>query len=1060
MAGENVTTKFRVDISDLKKNIADANRQIKLAQAEFKNATAGTANWAESLDGLSAKITAQEKILEAEKKKLEALKAQQERLTKAQQDGQTVIDDLSRKHKAAAEEFGETSTEAQKLAKQLSDAEAAQKRNADAAENLRIKIVDQDTAVKNAASKVEEYRGKLKELENGSDHASDASDKLAEQVKDVGDSAEKASSGGISAFAVALGNLVSRGIEAAISGIKRLASAAKESYAEFDTGRDAVVKATGATGEAAKELQKSYAEVAKSVVGDFVDIGSALGEVNTRFGYTGKELEDATTTFLKFADITGTDATKAVQLVSRAMGDAGIDSSEYASVLDDLAIAAQASGISVDKLSELLTSYGAPMRALGFETRDAIAIFSQWEKAGVNTETAFSGMKAAIGKWSKEGKNAQVEFRKTLDEIAAAPNIASATTKAIEAFGQKAGPDLADAIQGGRFEFDEFLKIVERSEGTVENTFNETQDASDRVKLAFQGMKVSLGETVSEIVDKYGPDIERAVGKITPVIQKGISWIASNIPPVIEKVKGAFDAIAPVVQSVHDKIKPIFDDVSRRIKVAFGWIIDNKNAIVAALASIVAGFVAFKAVSFIQSIPAILTALRTAILGVNTALAANPVGIVIAAIAGLVAAFVLLWNKSETFRNFWIGLWDKIKRTVQPVIDWITGAFRKLWDVAKPIFDKIKGTASDAFRDISEVFASAWEAIKAAWDLVYPYFEAIWNGIKRVFEAVAPVLKAYFEAAWEWIKLVWDVAVKYFSMIWENIKVVFSAVKKTFVAWFSAAWEGIKFIWDTVTGYFKMVWENIKLIFKAVKAVLSGDFFGAWEAIKGIWDNVKTYFSGVWDGIKGVFSKVGSFFTTAFSEAWNAVKGIFGNVGAFFSGIWDTIKERFTSIGTKIGDAVGGAFKLAINAVLSTVENSINFVPSAINKALDLLNNLPGVNIPMMPTISLPRLAKGGITNGATVAQIGEAGTEAIIPLERNTGGLKRIAALLWEEMQKVPKPKPGAPSGAVAPAPQQTVNNYNSYNFSQTNNSPKALSRLEIYRQSRNLLAATQGVK
>ena len=86
------------------------------------------------------------------------------------------------------------------------------------------------------------------------------------------------------------------------------------------------------------------------------------------------------------------------------------------------------------------------MRALGMEAKDSIAIFSGWEKAGVNTEIAFSGMKNAIANWAKSGKDARVEFKQTLEDIAACPDIASATTQAIEIFGKKAGPDLADAM--------------------------------------------------------------------------------------------------------------------------------------------------------------------------------------------------------------------------------------------------------------------------------------------------------------------------------------------------------------------------------------------------------------------------------------------------------------------------------------------------------------------------------------------------------------------------------------------------------------------------------------
>lgn len=1046
MANE-TTTKFKVDISELKKGIQDANRQIKLANAEFKAASASMENWGKNADGLSAKISQTEKVLKAQK---------------------TILRDYEKQLALIVSEYGESSKEADEMRikienqratviktekslgdykSKLAELEAEQKKAGGAYDALKAKIAEQEkqleslkaeyanvvleqgknsAAAKALGKQIYSLSGELKDNKKALSDADSAADDLDNTLVDTEKSAKDAGKG-FTVFKGVLADLVASGIKAAISGLKDLASTAKESFKEFDEGRDAVIKATGATGEAAKELQNSYSEVAKSVVGDFGDIGSALGEVNTRFGYTGKELEDATTKFMKFADITGTDATKAVQLVSRAMGDAGIDSSEYASVLDDLAIAAQASGISVDKLTELLTSYGAPMRTLGFETRDAIAIFSQWEKAGVNTQTAFSGMKAAIGKWSKEGKDAKAEFGNVLKEIGKAPNIASATTKAIEAFGQKAGPDLADAIQGGRFEYEEFLKIIEGSEGTVENTFNETQDATDKVKLAFQGMKVSLGETVSDIVDKYGPDIEKAIGAIIPVVQKLISWFAEIIPPAIETVKGAFSAIAPVVQSVYDTVKPVFDKIAELIKSAFGWIIDNKDVVIAALAGIGAAIVAWNIATVVTNIVKMVKAIK--MMGaasafaaakqwlLNTALLANPIGLIVAAIAGLVTAFVVLWKRSENFRNFWIGLWEKIKKAFSEFID--------AWGVG---LDIIK----EALSKVGELFKGIWDSIQ----------ESASNLIENVV--------GFFSGAWEFIKLVWDVAVKYFSMIWENIKVVFSAVKNTLSGFFIAAWEAIKFVWDTVIGYFKMIWNNIKQIFTAVKAVLSGDFSGAWEAIKGIWDNAKSYFSGVWDGIKNVFAKIKDFFATAFSEAWKAIKGVFSNVGEFFGGIWDTIKERFSTIGTKIGEAVGGAFKLAINSVLATVEKGINFVPDAINKAIDLINALPGVEIPQMPNITLPRLEKGGILKRGQIGLLEGKGAEAVVPLEKNKAWIAATASELRKSL---------AGEGVIGGASGRKTGHGVVYNFNQYNNSPKALSRLEIYRQSKNLLSGVKAV-
>lgn len=977
MPEQNVTTKFKVDISDLKKGIADANKSIKLANAEFKNATAGLDDWSKSADGLTAKIKQQNSVVDAEKKKLDLLKQQLDRLNKSQQDGEKIIKDLTAKYDSAVKTYGATSDEAKKYAKQLADAQAAQERNTKAAEDLNIKILNQDTAVKNAAAQVGKYETALDELKRSEDDAAKASGDLDKSVGDVDDASGKAAKGGIDTFKVALGNLAADAISFVIDKLRELGGAVKDAFLEFDEGRDAVIKATGATGAAADELTKSYANVSKTVVGEFDDIGSALGEVNTRFGYTGKELEDATAQFLKFADITGTDATTAVQLVSRAMGDAGINSDEYASVLDQLTIAAQASGISVDKLTENLTKYGAPMRALGFDTQESIAIFSQWEKAGVNTEIAFSGMKKAISNWSAEGKDAKEEFKKTLDQIAAAPDIASATTQAIEVFGQKAGPDLADAIQAGRFEYSDFLDIIQGSEGTVAKTYDETQSGADKAKLAIQNMKTTAAELANTFMEKYGPQIESAIEKITgllekwaPKIEKGIQWIIDNLPGIEALVVGIGAAFA-------------------------AW---KVAGIISAVTTALAG----------MSAAEVVAAAKTWLL--NTALLANPIGLIIAAIAGLVAAFVVLWKKSDKFREFWKNLWENIKKAAKVVIDAVVN-----------------------------FFSGAWDKIKAVWSKVSEFFKKLWDGVKAIFSAYINFVINYFKTAWEIIKAIWGAVTEFFSNIWEGIKSIFSGVVNWFKEKFETAWLTIKFIWSAVTDFFSGIWDGIKETFSAVGDWFSEKFQNAVDRIKTVFSAVKNFFSGVWDNIKGVFGNVADWFKDKFATAWQKVKDVFSTGGKIFEGIKDGILN-----GLK---AVINALIRGINKVIKVPFDGINWALRKI-RDISILGVEPFKWIDEIGVPQIPELAKGGIVKKRSFIA-GEDGEEAVVPLEKNTGGLRKIAGMLVEDMKK---------SGAIIKGNDgsQTVNNYN---FTQNNTSPKALSRYDIYRQTKNLINAAKGV-
>lgn len=180
-------------------------------------------------------------------------------------------------------------------------------------------------------------------------------------------------------------------------------------------------------------------------------------------------------------------------------------------------------------------------------------------------------------------------------------------------------------------------------------------------------------------------------------------------------------------------------------------------------------------------------------------------------------------------------------------------------------------------------------------------------------------------------------------------------------------------------------------------AALVSAFIYLWNNCEGF----RKFWQDLWKGIQDTVKSVVDWLSDAFTNAYNSIKDTFGKLGQWFKDLWDDIIETFKSVGTKIGDAIGSAFKTAINAALAVVEGAINFVPNAINGALDILNKIPNVNIPKMSTISLPRLAKGGIVDKATLAQIGEAGQEAIVPLERNTQGLKKMAGMVAGELKQ-----------------------------------------------------------
>lgn len=1014
---ENVTTKFKVDISDLKKNISAANAAVRQYRAELKNADAGMEKGEKTVDSLSRKIEAQSKIVEQEQAKLDALKDELKRYEETVQKGETIIADLTEKHKKAAEQYGETSDEAKKYAKELREAQAAQERNTKKVDELRTAIINQDTVLKNSQHQVEVYKNDL--------------DELGKEEEEVGEKAEDTASGGLSAFGVALGNLAANAITAVIDKLGELAAAAVNAFESFDEGRDNLIKATGAVGDAADEITAAYSKTAKSVRGDLGDIGSAVGEVNTRFGFTGDKLSAVTEDFVKFADITGTDATQAVRLVARAMGDAGIDADNYSELLDQLAIAAQASGISVDTLTESLTKYGAPMRALGFDTAESIALFSSWEKAGVNTEIAFSGMKKAISEWGKDGKDAREEFKKTLDEIAATPDIATATTKAIEVFGAKAGPDLADAIKGGRFEYSEMLKVLEDSTGTVENTYEETQSGIDKINLAIQGLSVTFGEAAGKLIDEYAPKIEHIISLFTDLIN-GTDGAASRLADSISGLLlDAFDDVGDALPKIFEFGSKVVEQLTNGIIAAAPKLIDSAGDVIEKLLdgllnelpTLITGLssIAAKLLEKLgELIPNIAKALLKALPKIVKALS-EALPILIQAAVSFVSELI------KALPDVIAMLAAELPDIIKTIADTITEQLPILLDAAFEIFNAIVEAIPQILPPLVEALPQIIDTIiKFLTDNTQTLLEAFIKAFKVGLQAIPVLIEAI-------VPMLPDIIDAIVHGLIDNAPAIFEAAKTVFFE-----------IANAITDFAKQLPEYV---YRLLEPIYTNFIEPLKEGLKEFWDWFKNldFFDEVGDTIGSIvdtFSEGINKIKGFFSGLWDSIKETFHSIGEFFGGIWDDIKKTFTTIGTKVGDAIGGAFKTAINAVLETVENAINTVPDAINGAIDLLNELPGVDIGSMDYISLPRLAKGGIVDRSTLAMVGENGREAILPLENNKAALKEIAALIADEINA------GTPTGRVNNQPV-----VNTYNFNQTNNSPKALSRWDIYRQSKNLI-------
>ena len=159
--------------------------------------------------------------------------------------------------------------------------------------------------------------------------------------------------------------------------------------------------------------------------------------------------------------------------------------------------------------------------------------------------------------------------------------------------------------------------------------------------------------------------------------------------------------------------------------------------------------------------------------------------------------------------------------------------------------------------------------------------------------------------------------------------------------------------------------------------------------------------------------------------------------------MWNTISNKFSALGTTIGDAIGGAVKAGINGVISMIENVINKGIDMINGAINLINEIPGVSIGKFSRVNLPRLEKGGILKKGQVGLLEGSGDEAVVPLHQNKHWIKAVASEMKDQLKQE--------SSSISNVTNNTTSNVN--NYTQVINAPKQPSRLELYRQTKNLL-------
>ncbi|HHG7720072.1 TPA: hypothetical protein ACPX8R_001355 [Streptococcus pneumoniae] len=284
------------------------------------------------------------------------------------------------------------------------------------------------------------------------------------------------------------------------------------------------------------------------------------------------------------------------------------------------------------------------------------------------------------------------------------------------------------------------------------------------------------------------------------------------------------------------------------------------------------------------------------------------------------------------------------------------------------------------------------------WDTVVEFAKTAWQGLCDFISGICQAIGEFFSGLWTKLQEIFEPIGQWFGekfqQAWDAIVNIFSGIGEWFSGVFQGAWDAIVNIFTPIGSWFGQRWADVTSALANIGAWFTDMFQKAWTGLTNIFSKLGLWFGERWADVTSVLANVSSWFGNMFTSAYNAVKNAFSSIGGFFSGVWSTVQSIFVNAGQKVGSAVGGAFRSAVNGVLGTIENVVNGFIGMINGVIGMINKIPGVSLGGIGYVSLPRLARGGIVDSPTIAMIGEAGKEAVVPLE-NTGFIQTLGRVV-----------------------------------------------------------------
>ncbi|WP_284888734.1 phage tail tape measure protein [Enterococcus lactis] len=715
---------------------------------------------------------------------------------------------------------------------------------------------------------------------------------------------------------------------------------------DFEAQMSRVKAISGATGDTFEQMKQQAIDLGAKTA--FSAKESAAGMENlASAGFSAQEIMKAMPGLLDLAAVSGGDVALASENTATALRGFGLEASEAGHVADVFARAAADTNAEVGDMGEAL-KYVAPVaNSMGISLEETAAAIGIMSDAGIKGSQAGTTLRGALSRLARP-------------------------TKAMQ--------DTMDNLGVSFYDADGKMKPLKTQVELLKKAFEGlTPEQQQNALVTLYGQESLSG--MMALIDK-GPD---SLGKLTKSLKDSdgaaddmARTMQDNMNSSIEQMFGAFESAAIVIQKIlAPSIRKVADAISglvekfvsapestQKLVVAIGLIVAAIGPLIFMIGSVIIWInrvkVAFKALSESSKL---FSGLSKA-MGLLT----NPVFLVIAAVALLVVGFIYLWNTSEDFRNFWIGLWEGIKSAVSSAVEWIQNAWKSTGEWFNNLWKSIKEGADNVWTTIQEAPGKAADWIKNKWTETKEFFSSIWDGIKEAassaWEGIVNILAPYVIA----IKNVFQPMIDFFTNLWSQIGSIAGS-----------AWEIIKtavmgpilLLIDLITGNFNqlkedasMLWTtlttNIQNIITTFVDIVVGYYTSLKDTVINIWNVLASTIKDVWNSFTTWIKETTNNIVNSIKQGWSNLKqgtiDLFNNMIQGAKDLWNSFKAWFINlvIGTKDNIIQGwenlkqgtiDTFNNLVNGAQKAWDNLVNAVSDTVDRVTGWFDNLKNIDL-------------------------------------------------------------------------------------------------------------------